>query len=177
MGLDVDPLAAETARRVSGCPVYVGTLQSAPFPADHFQLIYMSHVLEHLPDIAASLTRCHELLAAGGRLVLVYPNPQSLIMRRYGKFSINWDPPRHLVLPSVLGLVGLLKRIGFDVLKAETSHTAAAGLRAVARGHRAGRGWRAPQIGDHLFALWERLLVSSGAAVGEEVIVVARRAR
>jgi SAM-dependent methyltransferase len=175
IGLEMDPLAAETARRISGCPVQVGTLCSCAFPAGQFQMIYMSHVLEHLPDLVPSLQRCKELLSAGGRLVLIYPNPESLLVRRYGRFSSNWDAPRHLVLPPRGAIISLLKRLGFDRVAATSSAVAAPGLRAVARGHRTQRYGRGPTLGDRLFALWEHSLVALGAPVGEEIVVVADR--
>ncbi len=93
MGLDIDANAAATASRFSGCKVHVGTLVSIDLAPCSLRLIYMNHVLEHLPDIGPSLRRCYELLEPGGRIYLVYPNPDSLGIRVDGKFSANWDAP------------------------------------------------------------------------------------
>jgi len=72
-GLEMDPEAAANARRVSGCEIRVGTLLTTDYPPASFQLVYMSHVLEHLPQLERSLRRCFELLAPGGRLFAAYP--------------------------------------------------------------------------------------------------------
>jgi SAM-dependent methyltransferase len=178
IGLDIDPLAAETARELSRCEVRVGSLVSVDFPEQHFDLIYMNHVLEHLPDLQPSLGRTYELLRAGGRLVLVYPNPDSLGGQWLGEYSPIWDPPRHLVLPSLTGIRTILRQIGFQPVHTRTSARGAALIRGVARGYRAGRrqtrGFDAQLDGsDRAFAAIENTLVALGMGVGEEIIVTA----
>jgi 2-polyprenyl-3-methyl-5-hydroxy-6-metoxy-1,4-benzoquinol methylase len=179
-GLEVDPVAAECARQTSGSEVRVGTLASTDYPAEHFDLVYMSHVFEHLPDPAHSLRRCLGLLKPGGRLVLLYPNPRALTVRCYGSLSPIWDPPRHLVLPPISAILQLIGRSGFVDARARTLAARAAVNAAAAR--RCGRG----QAGDGLaperaglldrgLALAESLLVGLGWPVGEEVLLHARK--
>jgi 2-polyprenyl-3-methyl-5-hydroxy-6-metoxy-1,4-benzoquinol methylase len=178
VGLDIDPAAARTARAVSGCEVRVGRLSGVDFAPGSFDMVYMNHVLEHLPDTRPSLRRCHELLAPGGRLVLVFPNPGSLGGRCDGGYAPIWDPPRHLVLPSLVGVVGALRDFGFRAVRARSLARSAAHYRAVARGYR--RGTR-PGQGfdarvrpvDRAFAAAEAVLTAFGLAVGEELLVVA----
>jgi lipopolysaccharide transport system ATP-binding protein len=181
VGLDIDPAAADIAQRSSGCEVKVGSLRDADFSDSSFDLIFMNHVLEHLPDLAESLRRCHQLLRPGGRIVLIYPNPESLGGRAEREYSPIWDPPRHLVLPTCEAIVGLLRRLRFDQVESSTSAKRAAAYRAVARQYR--RGFRGiglvagvSTIGDLLFAFFESLLVAVGLNVGEEIVVVALRA-
>jgi SAM-dependent methyltransferase len=181
-GLEVDPVAAERARVTSGCEVRVGTLASTDYPRRHFDLVYMSHVFEHLPDPGGSLRRCLELLAPGGRLVLEYPNPQALSARSYGPLSPVWDPPRHLVLPPVAAIVPLATGIGFVDVSARTLAGQAAINAEAARRRRLGRGWdpsrpSPPGPLARAFALAESLLVALGLPVGEEVLVDARKPR
>jgi 2-polyprenyl-3-methyl-5-hydroxy-6-metoxy-1,4-benzoquinol methylase len=176
-GLDIDPDAAATASRFSGCQVHVGTLTSVDIAPGSLQLIYMNHVLEHLPDIASALKRCYELLKPGGRIYLVYPNPESLGVRLDGVFSCNWDAPRHLVLPPRTAIVSLLKRLGFCRVKARTAAAKAGAYRAVARQYKEGRigiGFDTrPRASDRLFQIAESLLVGCGASLGEEIFVTA----
>jgi SAM-dependent methyltransferase len=182
IGLDLDPAAAATAQRASGCEVKVGTLTSAHLPERSFNLIFMSHVLEHLPDLRPALERCFRLLAPGGRLVVVYPNPESLGIRGQQQFAVNWDPPRHLVIPPLKAIVPLLTEIGFGDIETRTSAGSAAGYRKIARQYRAGRTGKGfentkPSLSDHIFALYETLLVFFGAPVGEEIRVTAWKTR
>jgi SAM-dependent methyltransferase len=180
VGLDVDPIAAETARRLSQCEVRVGSLASSDFPDGSFDLIYMNHVLEHLPDLRSALERSHALLRQGGRLVLIYPNPDSLGGRILGDHSPIWDPPRHLVLPSRLGIHDLLSKIGFNAVRAKTMARCAAHYHAVARTYRAAGSARRGMCADitprdRAFGALEHTLVLLGKAAGEEIMATCRK--
>jgi SAM-dependent methyltransferase len=180
-GIDVDPVAAVSAARFSGCEVRSGIVADVDFPESWFALIYMSHSLEHLPDLVTSLRRCYELLQQGGRVVLVYPNPGALTARWYGARSPIWDPPRHLVLPPLDAIVDLLARIGFVQIRVRSIARYARGYRSVAKEYAAGRrgcGFMpgAPTFGDTVFACIERLLTGVGVRVGEEIVAVAHKA-
>jgi SAM-dependent methyltransferase len=179
-GLEVDPVAAANARARSGCEVRVGTLASTDYPDGHFDLIYMSHVFEHLRDPALSLRRCLDLLGAGGLLVLVYPNPGALTARTHGHLSVVWDPPRHLVLPPPPAVLALLEETGFGDVRVHTSVRHAAVNSEAARRRGRGQRWDPLQLAspgpvDRLFWLLEAALLALGLPVGEEVIVHARR--
>jgi predicted SAM-dependent methyltransferase len=56
---------------------------SLPYPANHFDLIYASHVLEHFPRhmVLAALTHWRHLLTDGGILRLAVPNFNAIIIR------------------------------------------------------------------------------------------------
>jgi SAM-dependent methyltransferase len=179
-GLEMDPEAAANARRVSGCEVRVGTLLTTDYPPASFQLVYMSHVLEHLPQLERSLARCLDLLAPGGRLFAAYPNPSALSARFHGRHSCVWDPPRHLTLPTARGLLDLLRRVGFVETRAWTSGLRAEAYRGASVRHARGeRGFATggPSAADRAFGALERAMVSVGSNVGEEICVVAHRPR
>jgi SAM-dependent methyltransferase len=179
-GLEADPVAAQAARESSGCEVRVGTLASTDYPPGGFDLVYMSHVAEHLPDPVGSMRRCLDLLSPGGRLVIVCPNPASLTARVYGRFSAVWEPPRHLVLAPPAAFASLLKEIGFEGIRMGTTSRHAAEHNAASRALRSGRSWswsrpHPSTAADRLFGLVEALAVSLGWEVGEEMIVRARK--
>ncbi len=180
VGLEVDPVAAEQARATSGCEVRVGTLVSTDYPDGSFDLLYMSHVFEHLAAPRSALERCFDLLGPGGRLVLVYPNPAALTARRYGATSVAWDPPRHLVLPPPTALLALGLRIGFvDAASATMARLATVSADAARRRLR-GERWdptrlEPPGLSARAFGLAEGFLVAAGLPVGEEIVVRARK--
>jgi SAM-dependent methyltransferase len=178
IGLDIDDVAAETSRRVSGCEVRVGSLETSGLPDGHFSMIYMHHTVEHVPDLVGTLRSCLRLLVPEGRVVLVYPNPRSLCVHRYGRFSYNWDPPRHLVLPPLEAMSSLLRRLGFSIVDARTRAGNVAAHAAFARAYRAGRGTEAAKADsrDRLLGLTEKLLVRLRLHLGEEIVVAARKA-
>ena len=179
VGLETDASAAEQARVVSGCEVKLGTLAEASFHENDFNMIYMNHVMEHLPDLQANLRLCFHLLKVRGRLVMRYPNPRSLVASTSGRFAVTWDPPRHLVLPPIEALVALLKRIGFQRIQSTTSAECAAIYRALARRYRKGiwgAGFQA-SVGftDRLMKIVEGLCVCLGLPIGEEILIVAHK--
>jgi SAM-dependent methyltransferase len=140
----------------------------------------MSHVLEHLPDPVRALRRCLELLASDGRLVLVYPNPSALTARTFGRFSCVFEPPRHLVLPTVGAALSLVRSIGFADARAGTLARHAAAYFAASRAQRAGGRWdwsrpRGPALADRALAATEAVLVGLGAPLGEEIVLRARK--
>lgn len=60
-----------------GLTIQISPFAEADLPEDHFDMIFVSNLLEHLPTpdaIADFLSRCHGLLRPGGRVVVVGPN-------------------------------------------------------------------------------------------------------
>lgn len=88
-----------------------------PFAEDFFQLIIFWHVLEHLPDPAASLKQAFCCLAPGGTLCISVPNISSLQARLGLTTWFHLDVPRHLFHFSRTGLVSLLEKQGFQIIK------------------------------------------------------------
>jgi SAM-dependent methyltransferase len=180
VGLESDPVAAAIAAKVSGCTVAVGTLERHPFVPGSFDLVYMNHVFEHLPDPRKALSQSRDLLAPGGRLVLVYPNPHSLSARMHGRYAWVWDPPRHLVLPPPQVTVRLLRELRLADVRVLTVARRAAFSRRMAerfRQHGPGAGLGAERLTstDRLFGILESVLVRAGLDLGEEVVVFAQR--
>jgi SAM-dependent methyltransferase len=179
-GLDVDPDAAWRAATRSGCVVHVGHL--GRFEAsERFDLIYASHSFEHLPSVQGSVVALRELLRGAGRLVLVLPNVDSLTTRLDRDHAVTIDAPRHLVLPPLRALRRALEDAGFRVEVARTTARRTAQYRAIARARRRGvQGMDAwgelRRASDRMAQGAARLLCALHVDVGEELVVVARKA-
>lgn len=176
-GIDLDREAAEGAMLRSGSQVVVESVLDHR-PDASYGLIYGSHSIEHVPNIRETIAHLRSLLGAGGRLVLILPNPMSISSRLYGLLSVVWDPPRHLSLPSPRALRSLLSEAGFSSVSVRTSPRRAAHYCAIARERRRGTtgraAWDARITGsDRLVQAAETLLVRLGLDVGEEIVVSA----
>ena len=117
-GVEFDPAAAAAAR-ARGLPVLVGTLEQQHLPAASFDAITLNHVIEHVPDPAATLRECARLLRPGGRIVLFTPNAASL---GHAWFKSSWrglEPPRHLQVLSFPAIRSLLGQAGFTGVKVD----------------------------------------------------------
>ena len=65
-------------------------------PADHFDVITLWHVLEHVPSLSTTVEQLKRTLAPTGTLVVAVPNCASLDAAFYGKDWAAYDVPRHL---------------------------------------------------------------------------------
>lgn len=61
-----------------------------------FDVITLWHVLEHLPNVEAHMTKFEGLLKPNGRLVIAVPNYNSYDANYYKSFWAAFDVPRHL---------------------------------------------------------------------------------
>jgi len=112
-GLDPDPAAVAVCAG-QNLHVVQGTLRDAPAGwTGQFDVVTMSHSIEHVTDPGLELNRVFGLLRPGGVLWLACPNPDSLGSRVYARVWRELHPPYHLVIPSARQLSRLLLDAGF----------------------------------------------------------------
>lgn len=112
-GVDFDPEAVNTAS-ARGLDVRLGSLASQGFAANQFDVVVMSHVIEHVHDPLELLTQAHQVLKPGGTLVVLTPNNQSLWHRWFQSNWMSLDPPRHLHLFNRATMERLVGQAGFS---------------------------------------------------------------
>jgi len=97
--------------------IFVGDLAAAAFPGEHFDLVVLWHVLEHLPEPLATLAEVRRVLRPGGVAVIGVPNAASLQARLFGRYWAGYDVPWHLThfTPGTLG--SLLEQTGFRTVR------------------------------------------------------------
>jgi len=71
-------------------------LAISDFQGEKFQIITLWHVLEHLPNLKASIEALAHLLEDDGTLVVAVPNFKSYDAKYYGAHWAAYDVPRHL---------------------------------------------------------------------------------
>lgn len=119
-GVDFDPEAVENAR-AKGLQVRCGSLDAQNYPDNYFDVVTLSHLIEHVYEPLELLRECYRILKPGGRLVMVTPNSKSL---GHKLFLSNWlglDPPRHLHIFSVDSSRLLAEKAGFEKLRILTN--------------------------------------------------------
>jgi SAM-dependent methyltransferase len=94
-GIENSPEAAAAARREHK-NVYVGDILDAPYPDGAFDLVTCFHVLEHVTDPKATMSRMVRWLAPEGTLVVEVPNGASAGAAWFGPHWFLLDLPRHL---------------------------------------------------------------------------------
>lgn len=111
-GIDQDPLAVETAKK-TGARVIQGGLPDTGLPSSYFDVVTLSHVLEHVYDPLAALKESYRLLKPGGLIWIATPNQNSY---GHAQFAGSWrgiEPPRHLVIFTTNSLIKLLRSANF----------------------------------------------------------------
>lgn len=111
-GVEPDPKALEVARS-RNLEVMQGSIEEVVRAGELFDVITMSHVIEHVHDPVNFVRLAYQCLKPGGVLYIETPNIEGLGARKFGK---NWrgiESPRHLVLFSEFGLRKVLHGVGF----------------------------------------------------------------
>lgn len=121
-GVDPDPKAREVAA-ARGVVVEEGTAEAIPpgTRAQSFDLILMTHVLEHCADPGLALRNVRSLLGPGGGFYCEVPNCAALHFRTYSEISEMLDVPRHVHFFTPRSLRRLMEQAGFEVV-AEVHH-------------------------------------------------------
>lgn len=126
-GVEPDPMAAAQARK-RGVAVRE-RLDDFVSEGRRFERITMNHVIEHVHDPVGTLETCFGLLADDGELYIATPNMDALGVEIYGPSWRGLEPPRHLILFTVAGLIKALTNIGFDRIKLRQQHHVWKGMR------------------------------------------------
>ena len=123
VGLDFDPKAVETAQS-HGLNVQLGSVNTLNPAEEQFDVITMSHVIEHVHKPIEVLSACYELLKPGGFLWLETPNIESQGHQIYGSAWRGLEPPRHLVLFTLESLKNALNKAGFTKIESQPYYPA-----------------------------------------------------
>jgi SAM-dependent methyltransferase len=171
LGLEPSRAAAAHARGVLGLPVREETLDELDDPGP-FDAIVMADVLEHLDDPLGALDTCRALLAPGGTLVVVTPDPASRAARLAGPSWWGFLPAHTYLLPRAT-LRRVLAERGFEVV-AERSLVRSFSLRYWMAGlaERGGVAGRLVSLARRVVPARARVSLS----LGDETVMVARAA-
>ena len=126
-GVELSAWSSAYARDRLGLPVITGTLQQAALPADHFDVISLWDVIEHVPDPVPLLAEAARVLRPGGRLVLTTGDWGSAYARQRGADWHLMTPPWHLTMFSRATLAEASGRAGLRVVGWRTEGVAGDG--------------------------------------------------
>ena len=180
VGIDFDPVAVRSARRIPGVEARVGDLRGAGFGDAEFDAVVMNNVIEHLAGPAGVLAECRRILKPRGRLVLVTPNVGSLGYARYGPDWRGLETPRHLFLYSPQTLAALAKGAAFARVSVFSSAGGETGVQMLLvsqtlRDRRLGREPTVDEAGARRTIREEIRWVVLGRDVGEWAVLVAHK--
>lgn len=106
--------------KMSNLEVHLGDLFSAEFEDETFDVINVSHVIEHVPNPKGFFSELSRVLKKGGTLIIKTPNSNAL---GRALFNSNWFPnevPRHLQLFSEANLKQLSQVNQLEIIEITT---------------------------------------------------------
>lgn len=99
-GIDLSARAANHARERLGLTVWEIPLEAlGPEEDGRWDVVVVADVLEHLKNPRAAIARLYGLLAPGGALLLVTPDPSSPVARLAGRRWWGYLPAHTVLLP------------------------------------------------------------------------------
>ncbi|MFN0277447.1 MAG: class I SAM-dependent methyltransferase [Pyrinomonadaceae bacterium] len=115
-GTEVSKTAFDHLKK-RGHHVFHGTLWSAGFEDDFFDVVTASEILEHLPEPAQELREIARILRPGGLFWATTPSAKSLSFRLMKEKWTIISPPEHTQIYSKVGAAMMLRNAGFENVK------------------------------------------------------------
>lgn len=177
-GLDPDPKAV-AACKSQGLDVIEGTLANCPRAYDgRFDVLSLSHSIEHVPDPGAALAAAALMLREGGTLWMALPNPHGFGSRYFRGDWRELHPPYHLCIPSQSQLSRLLDVAGFDDIRFLKRGAHARRMMRESADNAKARGsmrLRCKAMTAPVLRAFSDFVATLGSHWGEETVVVAKR--
>jgi 2-polyprenyl-3-methyl-5-hydroxy-6-metoxy-1,4-benzoquinol methylase len=115
-GIDLSPEAVKQAAERHPGRVFLGSLEEVPeIQEQQYDVIFGSHLIEHLTSPGAFLETASRLLRPGGLIVMVTPNIKSLLARVSGRRWVSFKIPEHVSYYDPATITTLLTRADFTV--------------------------------------------------------------
>lgn len=116
-GVEISKFAAKHASQWG--EIFVGELREAAYPSNHFDVIILHHVIEHVPDPAALIIEARRILSEDGLLIVGTPDFDSGCARRFGQNYRMLHDKTHISLFSEESLRRFLRDHGFRIEHAD----------------------------------------------------------
>ncbi len=114
-GAEIAKWAADFSREELGIDVFNGPLQDAKLPADRFDVVFSSHVMEHIGQPLGLLTEMARVLRPGGAHVTVVPTQFASPSWRLARRFVGDPPPIHASFYTRETYAAFLKKAGLRV--------------------------------------------------------------
>ena len=121
-GVEISQQAAEYAKDTLGLDVHNGRLEESSFGDRFFDVVFLSHLIEHLEDPSASLKFIHRIMKDDGVLIMKCPNFGSLMSKLTRRHWWWIAPPEHLYHFTPKTISSLLRSAGFSRIEISTNH-------------------------------------------------------
>lgn len=119
-GVELSEYAAKESQK-KGLKIKVGTLISAKYPTNHFDVVTLQDVIEHVKDPALEMKEIYRVLKPGGYVLLVTPDVGGWWAKLLGPLWYHYKPGEHIMYFSQFTLRKLINDAKF--VNTETRRT------------------------------------------------------
>lgn len=122
-GVDIIPSIVELAQRTHPGRVFAGALDDIEqLRGLQFDVIFASHVMEHVPGPLPFTVSLAAHLRPGGLLVYVTPNIASLLARASGRRWVSFKIPEHVAYYDPRTMTDLFRRAGLRTVAIQSGY-------------------------------------------------------
>ncbi len=115
-GVELSEWAVEEAKKRYGLEIKKGDFSEIDFPENHFRVVTLIDIIEHVPNPKEVIEKTLKILEKGGVSVIVTPDIQSFTAKIMGEKWWHFRPA-HIGFFSKKNLFYLLRSKGFEILK------------------------------------------------------------
>jgi 2-polyprenyl-3-methyl-5-hydroxy-6-metoxy-1,4-benzoquinol methylase len=116
-GVDISSTVAAYARDQFKLNVHTGTVESAQYPDDHFDVIYSNATLEHLQHPLSTMKECARILRPGGVMYASTVNWDSYTRQILGADWLLIHPRHHIHLFTPRNIRSLCSHADMELIK------------------------------------------------------------
>lgn len=116
-GVEMSAAPARYAKNKLGCPIWVGSVEQVLPIKERFDLVTLTHVLEHIAHPTELLLRLRDILPPTGALLLEVPNADDWLLSIWRGCYRPLCPGDHVSFFDRKSLTMTLERAGFTVLE------------------------------------------------------------
>lgn len=121
-GVELSAYAANESKK-RGLSVKFGTLYSAKFPSNFFDVVTLQDVIEHVKDPVEEAKEIYRILKPGGIVFMVTPDVDGIWSKILGPLWYHYKQGEHIMYFSQKTLYRILKHAGFkDIETRRTYH-------------------------------------------------------
>lgn len=116
VGMDVSQNARNIVKERYNIEVFPNS-QIKEQESNHYDIISLWHVLEHIYDLDETIFEIHRILKDSGTLFVAVPNRKSHDAMHYKEKWDAYDVPRHIYHYSPEDMTILMNRLGFELVE------------------------------------------------------------
>lgn len=110
----IDPFI-DHDKRVENITIEKKTIEDIDSDEKRYDVIFLSHVLEHVRNPVKELSSAKDNLSDNGKIILRIPISSSYAFKKYNRYWFQIDAPRHHFIPAFNGLVHLFDKVGLEI--------------------------------------------------------------